>query len=50
MHGSYGSPEENWFRWLEKELKNLGNTVVLEQFPVDDWDEVVGIGREKIST
>ncbi len=50
MHGSYGSPEENWFRWLEKELKNLGNTVVLEQFPVDDWDEVVGIGQDKIST
>lgn len=23
MHGSYGSPEENWFRWLEKELVSL---------------------------
>lgn len=49
MHGSYGSPEENWFRWLEAELNKLGHTVILEQFPVDDWDEVNKIGSEKIS-
>ena len=50
MHGSYGSPEENWFRWLERELKNLGHSVILEQFPVDDWDEVAKTGRENISS
>lgn len=50
MHGSYGSPEENWFRWLEKELKNLGHSVILEQFPVDSWDEVEKIGAEKIGS
>lgn len=49
MHGSYGSPEENWFRWLEKQLKELGHEVTLEQFPVDNWDEVTKIGPEKIS-
>ncbi len=49
MHGSYGSPEENWFRWLEKELKEKDNEVILEQFPVDDWDEVSKIGPAKIS-
>ncbi len=49
MHGSYGSPEENWFRWLEKELKAKGNEVILKQFPVDDWDEVTKIGPAKIS-
>lgn len=48
MHGSYGSPEENWFRWLERELKSLGHEVILEQFPVDSWDEVEKIGRENI--
>lgn len=48
MHGSYGSPEENWFRWLEKELHNLGHQVILKQFPVDDWDTVTKIGPEKI--
>jgi predicted alpha/beta hydrolase family esterase len=49
MHGSYGSPEENWFRWLEKSLKNEGHEVILEQFPVDDWDEVTNITPAKIS-
>lgn len=36
MHGSYGSPDENWLPWLEKELKSTGGGVVLERFPVDD--------------
>ena len=48
MHGSYGSPEENWFRWLEKQIQKAGNEVILEQFPVDDWDIVTNIGPEKI--
>ena len=50
MHGSYGSPEENWFRWLEKQLTNQGNTVILEKFPADDWNEVTHIGQEKIDS
>lgn len=50
MHGSYGSPEENWFRWLERELLTLGHKVTLEQFPVDDWKTVTGIGSDKISS
>lgn len=49
MHGSYGSPDENWFRWLEKELKNRGHQVILEQFPVDDWNEIDKIGPDKIA-
>ena len=48
MHGSYGSPEENWFRWLEAALIKDGHTVILEQFPVDDWSEVNKIGLENI--
>jgi len=50
MHGSYGSPGENWFPWLEKELKSKGEEVVLEQFPVDDWNEIEKIGKENIDT
>lgn len=50
MHGSYGSPEENWFRWLERELKTSGHEVILEQFPVDDWNEVEEIGPENSGT
>ncbi len=45
MHGSYGSPDGNWFRWLEKELHTLGQDVILEQFPVDDWNEVDAMGE-----
>jgi predicted alpha/beta hydrolase family esterase len=48
MHGSYGSPEENWFRWLERQLKENGHKVILEQFPVDDWDVVNKIGVSDI--
>ena len=48
LHGSYGSPDGNWFRWLERELKELGHEVILEQFPVDDWDKVNKIGPEEI--
>lgn len=48
MHGSYGSPDENWFRWLEKELISSGHDVILEQFPVDDYGEVERIGPDKV--
>ncbi len=33
FHGSYGSPEENWFPWLKKELEKLDNRVIVPQFP-----------------
>ncbi len=48
MHGSYGSPSENWFPWLKKELELRRHEVILEQFPVDNWDAVEKIGPEKI--
>jgi len=34
IHGSYGYPEENWFPWLKKELKKLGDRVFVPQFPI----------------
>jgi predicted alpha/beta hydrolase family esterase len=34
IHGSYGSPNENWFPWLKKELEKLGNKVFAPQFPI----------------
>lgn len=47
MHGSFGSPEENWFRWLENALINAGHSVTLDQYPVDDWDDFTAKGRER---
>jgi predicted alpha/beta hydrolase family esterase len=34
FHGSYGSPKENWFPWLKKELEKFGHKVILPQFPI----------------
>ncbi len=33
LHGTLGSPEGNWFRWLEAQLKGQGMQVWLPQLP-----------------
>ena len=33
IHGSYGSPFENWFPWLYKKLTDDGKQVLVPQFP-----------------
>lgn len=47
IHGSFGSPEENWFPDLKTDLESLGQTVIAPQFPVDDWDQMVKDGPKK---
>ncbi len=43
IHGIEGSPKENWFPWLTKELEERGWNVIVPQFPspekptLDDW-------------
>ena len=51
IHGSFGSPESNWFSWLRNELEATNQTVLLPRFPVDDWNELTkrGEGSQSIN-
>ncbi len=46
IHGSYGSPEKNWFPWLKEELEKSGCNVFVPEFPtpksqsLDAWMNV----------
>ena len=33
IHGSYGSPDENWLPWLKAELEKDGHDVYVPKFP-----------------
>lgn len=36
LHGTGGSPEENWFPWLKNEIEKQGKKCTVPQFPVGD--------------
>jgi predicted alpha/beta hydrolase family esterase len=46
VHGSYGSPSENWFPWLKTECEKDRHQVVVPQFPtphhqtLEAWEAV----------
>lgn len=46
IHGTFGSPEENWFFWIKGELENAGQEVFVPAFPtpenqsLDSWIKV----------
>lgn len=44
FHGSFGHPEENWFPDLKRKLEELGQTVFVPRFPIEDWDELTKNG------
>lgn len=50
FHGSYGDAKGNWFPYLKQKLEKLGQKVLIEQYPVEDWDEVKKIGKQFIPT
>jgi predicted alpha/beta hydrolase family esterase len=47
VHGSYGTPEENWFPWLRTRLEKAGISVAAPHFPtpegqdLDSWRQVL---------
>lgn len=44
IHGSFSSPDENWFPQLKEKLESLGQEVIAPQFPVEVWDDVTKQG------
>jgi predicted alpha/beta hydrolase family esterase len=55
FHGVGGSPEENWFPWLKKELSERGYNVIVPQFPtpegqtLENWLKVLDKYHEFIN-
>jgi uncharacterized protein len=53
VHGSFGSPEENWFPWLSRKIDHLGYKVIVPRFPTPEgqnltkWKEVF---REQVGS
>ncbi len=36
IHGSYGSPSENWFPWLKNKLESKGHQVFIPELPTPE--------------
>lgn len=41
MHGSYGSPDENWFPWLRSVLEGEGITTTVPCFPTPEGQDLI---------
>ena len=46
FHGSFGSPTGSWLPDLKIKLEGLGQEVITQQYPVDDWETMVKNGPE----
>jgi predicted alpha/beta hydrolase family esterase len=46
LHGSFGSPQGNWFPALKEKLELLNQDVLAPQFPIDDWEEITSLGHQ----
>lgn len=56
IHGSYGSPEGNWFPWLKRELEGMGHQVLTPRFPtpgnqsLEIWKAVLAREAQEIDS
>ena len=50
FHGAFGNKNGNWFAYLKTELIKLKQDVILEQFPVDDWNDIIRKGPNNKTT
>lgn len=48
IHGSFGSPEGNWFPELTHKLRSLGQVVITPEFPVENWQEITAAGPKQV--
>ena len=52
FHGTHGSPEGNWFPWLQSELISKGWDVDVPAFPTPEWqslDRWVNVVQNKVA-
>lgn len=40
LHGTYGSPDGNWFQWLKKELLKSGHQVYIPTLPTPEKQNI----------
>lgn len=46
FHGSFGNPAENWFPELKEKLEELHQTVIVPQFPTENWNQLTQKGSQ----
>lgn len=44
FHGSFGSPQGNWYPLLKEKLERLGQEVIALQFPCENFEKITKLG------
>lgn len=49
FHGSFGTPDDNWYPQLREKLEDLDQDVLIPQFPKEDWETLTKKGPKTAS-
>lgn len=49
FHESFGSPQENWFPFLKENLEPIGETVIIPQMPVENYEKFEKLGTKAVA-